>query len=284
MRSGRSAASSGHTNLFRALLLLLGVVAASQVFAQAPLASGKAPVPNVRAPLPQADPTPPAAPAPVDAAARPRSAAPPENDRKLQGVAGVGRVVDGDTLRLEGRTYRLWGIDAPELIQVCQRDGQAYACGREAAAYLRMLLAAEPGLGESASAGAAPRLVCTDGLPPSVDWATRTSGPRWSAPAGPWYSLGMAMTTRQRKTRPARQGAVCGPARSTRPGSGGRSGWVNNVETATPTAGRQWRRTGPDVPRSPFPQDRAAYLIPSNSTSKISVALGGMTPPAPRAP
>lgn len=160
MRSGRSAASSGHTNLFRALLLLLGVVAASQVFAQAPLASGKAPVPNVRAPLPQADPTPTAAPAPVDASLRPRSAAPPESDRKLQGVAGVGRVVDGDTLRLEGRTYRLWGIDAPELIQVCQRDGQAYACGREAAAYLRMLLAAEPGLGESASAGAAPRLVC----------------------------------------------------------------------------------------------------------------------------
>ncbi len=27
-----------------------------------------------------------------------------------------------------------------------------------------------------------------------------------------------------------------------------------------------------------------AYLIASSSTSKISVALGGMTPPAPRAP
>ena len=26
------------------------------------------------------------------------------------------------------------------------------------------------------------------------------------------------------------------------------------------------------------------YLIPSNSTSKISVAFGGMTPPAPCAP
>ena len=28
----------------------------------------------------------------------------------------------------------------------------------------------------------------------------------------------------------------------------------------------------------------AAYLMPSNSTSKISVAFGGMSPPAPRAP
>jgi len=32
------------------------------------------------------------------------------------------------------------------------------------------------------------------------------------------------------------------------------------------------------------PGVRSAYLIASSSTSKISVALGGMTPPAPRAP
>jgi hypothetical protein len=29
---------------------------------------------------------------------------------------------------------------------------------------------------------------------------------------------------------------------------------------------------------------RESYLIPSSSTSNTSVALGGMTPPAPRAP
>ncbi len=87
--------------------------------------------------------------------------APPDTERQSPATIGVGRVVDGDTVRLEGRTYRLWGIDAPELIQVCQRDGQGYACGREAAAYLRALLIPEPGLGESASAGATPRLLCT---------------------------------------------------------------------------------------------------------------------------
>ncbi len=117
-------------------------------------------MPNVRAPLPQTDPTPATA-APLGAAAQPRSPAPAENERQLQGAVGVGRVVDGDTLRLEGRTYRLWGIDAPELIQVCQRDGQAYACGREAAAYLRSLLVPEPVLGENVTPGAPPQLVCT---------------------------------------------------------------------------------------------------------------------------
>ena len=33
------------------------------------------------------------------------------------------RVVDGDTLRIDGVTYRLWGIDAPESAQPCA-DGR----------------------------------------------------------------------------------------------------------------------------------------------------------------
>ncbi len=128
-------------------------------------------MPNVRAPLPQAEPTP-AAPAHAATSMPPRSPAPSETERQLQGAAGVGRVVDGDTLRLEGRTYRLWGIDAPELIQVCQRDGQGYACGREAAAYLRALLVPDPELGESATRGAAPQLVC---VPRASDQYGRTA-------------------------------------------------------------------------------------------------------------
>lgn len=31
-------------------------------------------------------------------------------------------VIDGDTIRVDGRTYRLWGIDAPEYRQFCD-DG-----------------------------------------------------------------------------------------------------------------------------------------------------------------
>jgi micrococcal nuclease len=30
-------------------------------------------------------------------------------------IAGSAQVLDGDTLKIDGTTYRLWGIDAPEL-------------------------------------------------------------------------------------------------------------------------------------------------------------------------
>ena len=38
-------------------------------------------------------------------------------------VTGIARVVDGDTLNIEGLGVRLHGIDAPETAQRC-RDGQ----------------------------------------------------------------------------------------------------------------------------------------------------------------
>lgn len=116
-------------------------------------------MPNVRAPIqPSAVPAPAA---PARTAAPPSSSAPSDNEREPQGATGVGRVVDGDTIRVEGRTFRLWGIDAPELIQVCQRDGQSYACGREAAAYLRSLITPGGGPGESATVLGAAQIVCT---------------------------------------------------------------------------------------------------------------------------
>jgi endonuclease YncB( thermonuclease family) len=146
----------------RALLFLLVVLAAAPVSAQVPGApgTGRAPVPNVRAPLS------PPVPSPVLSSAAPSQNAPPAdaplaNERELQGAMGVARVVDGDTIRVEGRTFRLWGIDAPELIQVCQRDGQSYACGREAASYLRSLLSPGAAPGESATVLGAPQIVCT---------------------------------------------------------------------------------------------------------------------------
>lgn len=53
-------------------------------------------------------------------------------------------VVDGDTIKLNGTTYRLHGIDAPEKAQVCHRDNMDWLCGQEAAAHLRGLVAGRP--------------------------------------------------------------------------------------------------------------------------------------------
>ncbi|MCX7342193.1 MAG: thermonuclease family protein, partial [Hyphomicrobiales bacterium] len=45
-------------------------------------------------------------------------------------VTGIARVVDGDTLNLEGLGVRLHGIDAPETAQRCtDAQGRDYACG-----------------------------------------------------------------------------------------------------------------------------------------------------------
>jgi endonuclease YncB( thermonuclease family) len=49
-------------------------------------------------------------------------------DDKGPAVIGTATVVDGDTLRIGGETFRLQGIDAPELAQTCG----AWPAGEEA--------------------------------------------------------------------------------------------------------------------------------------------------------
>ena len=58
-------------------------------------------------------------------------------------VSGPAHAVDGDTLVLNDRQVRLAGIDAPELDQSCQRDGQAWACGEEAKRQLDSMIASQ---------------------------------------------------------------------------------------------------------------------------------------------
>lgn len=48
-------------------------------------------------------------------------------------VSGRPRVIDGDTIDIAGVRVRLFGIDAPEREQLCERgDGSRYACGLQA--------------------------------------------------------------------------------------------------------------------------------------------------------
>ena len=59
----------------------------------------------------------------------------------LADISGPPRVIDGRTLEVAGQRIRLFGIDAPELDQVCRHGGRDYQCGRVARAALWDLVA-----------------------------------------------------------------------------------------------------------------------------------------------
>ena len=53
-------------------------------------------------------------------------------------IVGQAWIVDGDSIRLAGRSIRLEGIDAPEWDQTClDRNGRSWRCGRAASRALR---------------------------------------------------------------------------------------------------------------------------------------------------
>ena len=56
-------------------------------------------------------------------------------------LKGPARVIDGDTNEIAGRRIRIFGIDAPEVDQTCERGGGGtWYCGAEAT---RLLLVAD---------------------------------------------------------------------------------------------------------------------------------------------
>lgn len=54
---------------------------------------------------------------------------------------GVARVLDGDTLQIQGQTIRIWGVDAPESGQLCTKGGKSWRCGQAATEALALRLA-----------------------------------------------------------------------------------------------------------------------------------------------
>jgi endonuclease YncB( thermonuclease family) len=47
-------------------------------------------------------------------------------------ATGRAAVKDADSIVINGREFRLWGIDAPESDQTCRRDRRSWECGAEA--------------------------------------------------------------------------------------------------------------------------------------------------------
>lgn len=61
-------------------------------------------------------------------------------ERGSPSLSGSVRVIDGDSLVLDGTDIRLFGIDAPELRQTCSRAGRVWTCGMDAAQTLRRMV------------------------------------------------------------------------------------------------------------------------------------------------
>lgn len=59
-------------------------------------------------------------------------------------VAGGARIIDGDTLDLDGTRIRLYGIDAPESAQTCRHGAREWDCGAEATRALAEMIGDTP--------------------------------------------------------------------------------------------------------------------------------------------
>lgn len=56
-------------------------------------------------------------------------------------ISGTPTVIDGETLEIGGKRFRLWGIDAPDPRQTCTIGKRTYNCGRISTTALMDLVA-----------------------------------------------------------------------------------------------------------------------------------------------
>jgi hypothetical protein len=167
-------------------------------------------------------------------------------------LAQSARVVDGDTLKVDGVTYRLWGIDAPESGQPCA-DG--WPAGRAATEHLRALI------GERTSPANLGRSIATAALSQFAMSMAATSGPTWWPMVMPGPSSDIAATMSMRSARRRR----CEPASMATPASLHGSGELSGDKCPRISNGRLAVR----VDRSPGrPVDGPGHSFAASRTSE----------------
>ena len=125
-----------------------------------------------------------------------------------QPISGTARAGDGDSLTVGATRIRLFGIDAPELDQVCKRDGRAWSCGQAAAEQLSNLVAGQEVRCIPVGADQHDRVLarCVAGQVTSIG--------RWSQAGTPSPSAATRRATSARRRAPGLPGAACGRAPS----------------------------------------------------------------------
>jgi len=63
---------------------------------------------------------------------------------EAQEMRGPVEVVDGDTIKMDGKIIHLFGVDAPEIEQQCRIYRVAWPCGERAGVILSRLIAKKP--------------------------------------------------------------------------------------------------------------------------------------------
>ena len=123
-------------------------------------------------------------------------------DGRAVTISGSARIVDGDTLDVDGRRIRLHGIDAPESAQTCRAQARRWPCGRKAARALGKRIAGRSVQCEERDRDRYGRIVavCRAGGEDLNGWMVREG---WAL-AYRTYSL--AYADEERRARQARRG------------------------------------------------------------------------------